>query len=81
MSNMSYCRFENTYPDLLDCYENWTSVDDDDSERTYRIMIQKLCIKIVKQYAHDFELLTQDQYERMSEDSLIVGMLSRRLAD
>jgi len=81
MSNMSYCRFENTYPDLLDCYENWTSVDDDDSERTYRILIQKLCIKIVKQYAHDFELLTQDQYERMSEDSLIVGMLSRRLAD
>jgi hypothetical protein len=65
MSNMSYCRFENTYPDLLDCYENWTSVDDDDSERTYRIMIQKLCIKIVKQYAHDFELLTQDQYERL----------------
>ncbi len=81
MSNMSYCRFENTYPDLLDCYENWTSVDDDDSERTYRIMIQKLCIKIVKQYAHDFELLTQDQYERMSEDSLIVGMLKRRLAE
>ena len=78
---MSYCRFENTYPDLLDCYENWTSVDDDDSERTYRIMIQKLCIKIVKQYAHDFELLTQDQYERMSEDSLIVGMLKRRLAE
>lgn len=22
MSNMSYCRFENTYRDLLDCYES-----------------------------------------------------------
>ena len=22
MSNMSYCQFENTYPDLKDCYED-----------------------------------------------------------
>jgi hypothetical protein len=27
MSNMSYCRFQNTYQDLQDCVDNWNSLD------------------------------------------------------
>ena len=27
MSNMSYCRFENTYSDLEDCYYYWTKAE------------------------------------------------------
>jgi len=32
MSNMSYCRFENTLADLRDCYEN---LDDNLGENIY----------------------------------------------
>jgi hypothetical protein len=34
MSNMSYCRFQNTLEDLQDCYDNWTELDhkDDDDD-------------------------------------------------
>lgn len=42
MANMSYCRFENTYHDLMDCYEN---IDGDlsDSENEYRSKLVELC--------------------------------------
>jgi len=29
MSNMSYCRFENTAADLDDCVNNWDNIDED----------------------------------------------------
>ena len=43
MANMSYCRFENTYNDLLDCLENIESVAENGRDERYRIrMIQLL---------------------------------------
>ena len=32
MSNMSYCRFQNTLPDLIDCNEALQDVDDNLAE-------------------------------------------------
>ena len=64
MSNMSYCRFENTYSDLEDCYYHWTKTESG-SEIQYRKDMLELCIKIVKENAYDYQLLTYDQYERL----------------
>lgn len=43
MANMSYCRFENTYNDLLDCFENiWEEAENERDERSRKRMIQFL---------------------------------------
>ena len=49
MANMSYCRFENTYRDLLDCYDN---INDDlsKSEHNYRNQLLDLCREILNDY-------------------------------
>ena len=53
MSNMSYCRFQNTYPDLLDCYENMDNVTQgpqcEEEEKAKKKIIQ-LCQEIVDDY-------------------------------
>lgn len=47
MANMSYCRFENTYNDLKDCYLN---IDNElsESEENYRKKLIKLCKEIAE---------------------------------
>jgi hypothetical protein len=57
MPNMSYCRFENTYKDLLDCLN---AMNDDLSEREsgYRGRLVEVCQEIID----EFEL------RKMSED-------------
>ena len=52
MANMSYCRFENTYDDLRDCYRN---MDDDlsESEEKYRTLLIKLCEDIANYYGEE----------------------------
>jgi hypothetical protein len=55
MSNMSYCRFENTYHDLQDCME---SMDDDDlstSEEEYRRRLIQLSKQIAEEYGNEME--------------------------
>jgi len=47
MANMSYCRMENTYHDLRDCYENWDNVKDK-TEKRYREKIFELAQQIVE---------------------------------
>ena len=47
MSNMSYCRFENTYNDLIDCEDH---VNDDDlnaEEKRYRDKLVVVCRRII----------------------------------
>ena len=40
---MSYCRFENTYHDLIDCFDNiWTEAENERDERHRKYMIQLL---------------------------------------
>lgn len=36
MSNMSFCRFENTAQDLYDVVENWNETSDEDLSETER---------------------------------------------
>lgn len=51
MSNMSYCRFRNTLPDLKDCYEHMEDEDLGDEEEEGKIQIIELCKKIAEEYA------------------------------
>ena len=57
MPNMSYCRFENTYRDLVDCYENINN-DKSESEERYMHRLVDVCRDILEEY----ELI------KMSED-------------
>jgi len=54
MSNMSYCRFENTLRALRDCYEH---MDDKVGEREarYRYQLIDLCRAIEADYAHEID--------------------------
>jgi hypothetical protein len=55
MSNMSYCRFENTYRDLMDCYNAMSDTDDlSDSEKKYHDKMIKLCKEVADDFG-DFE--------------------------
>jgi hypothetical protein len=49
MANMSYCRFENTYRDLQDCYYN---IDGELSarEHVYREQLIDLCKALIDRY-------------------------------
>ena len=55
MSNMSYVRFENTYKDLRDCYNNMDDPDLSDTESKYRKFIIELCISIAEEYSERLE--------------------------
>ena len=50
MANMSYCRFENTYKDLCECYNNMENVNSE-SEKRYRQHLIQLCQNIVDEYS------------------------------
>jgi len=62
-SNMSYCRFENTYRDLYDCYDHF---DDDLSknEFRYRNDMLELCQRIIDSYGeYEFDESDDDIME------------------
>ena len=50
MANMAYVRFENTYNDLLDVYENFEEPKNE-SEKEYRYKLLKLAEKIVNEFS------------------------------
>lgn len=48
MTNMSYCRFENTYHDLEDCYDHINDLEDlSASEKKYRLWLIEMCQNII----------------------------------
>ncbi len=49
MANMSYCRFENTYRDLEDCYGHINDTNLSESEKTYRQRLINLCLDIIEE--------------------------------
>ena len=51
MSNMSYCRFENTVDDLADCYEHIN----DELNNKAEIRARERLISICKDIAAEFE--------------------------
>lgn len=61
MSNMSHCRFQNTYHDLKDCVESFISVHDlSKTEQYYALEINKLC----KEY---LELVESEKKEEKND--------------
>ena len=58
MGNMSYCRFENTYQDLKECYEALQSEGvkgiEEDASQYEKPYIKKL-IELCKDIAEEFE--------------------------
>lgn len=56
MSNMNYCRFENTYPDLRDCLEDLNVNDGLDhlseSEKKYATNLIRMCGEIWGDYGY-----------------------------
>lgn len=59
MSNMSYCRFENTARDLYDCVENWDA-DLSLSEANARLRILKHARMILAAEGIDID---DDEYD------------------
>ena len=53
MGNMSYCRFENTYADLKDCYETMSDEPSSESEKKYRARMIKLCVDIAADFGSE----------------------------
>jgi hypothetical protein len=49
MANMSYCRFQNTYNDLYDCYNN-INEQLSSSEHSYRQRLVAMCQSIIDEY-------------------------------
>lgn len=50
MANLSYCRFQNTLPDLRDCYEHIWDDDLSSEEKKARLELVKLCIEIADEF-------------------------------
>ena len=55
MSNMSYCRFRNTLPDLQDCYDNMDETDISKEEKKAKEKLIALCISIADDYEYLLE--------------------------
>lgn len=48
MTNMAYCRFENTYQDLQDCVDNWDNELSESEEKFKQYIFdlaQEICEK------------------------------------
>jgi hypothetical protein len=59
MSNMSYCRFENTYHDLQDCYENINRKASNERDERYRLRLKEL-VKEMSEIVDDEDFEDED---------------------
>jgi len=66
MANMSYCRFENTFRDLLDCYNNLDESVNSKTEQNFRERLIGLCKDIVDEYG-DVEFNDDEDDEEYDE--------------
>lgn len=69
MANMSYCRFENTYRDLLDCYLN-INTQLSDREHSYRERLAQLCEDIIEDYNPNCQVDDEDEEEEEQQDQV-----------
>ncbi|KKN06893.1 hypothetical protein LCGC14_1072700 [marine sediment metagenome] len=53
MSNMGYCRFQNTLSDLRDCYDSMDDNDLSEEEAKARKRLVKLCQEITENYGNE----------------------------
>ena len=52
MSNMGYCRFQNTVSDMDDCLEHMGDEDLSEAEAEARIRMLKIAKEMVDDYGH-----------------------------
>jgi hypothetical protein len=64
MGNMSYCRFENTYHDLVDCTENWSEEAGNERDERYRVRLLQLMKEMVESGEVD-ELLEEIEENKL----------------
>ena len=50
MVYMSYCRFEGTYNELIECLENIEDDEISEQEQKYKLKLIRLCQKITNDY-------------------------------
>jgi hypothetical protein len=64
MSNMSYCRFENTLGDLEDCFDHIQDDDLSSTEERCRKALIELCKEIAEQHGdmYDGEALEAEHH-------------------
>ena len=55
MSNMSYCRFQNTALDLRDCLENMDDDELSDDEKRSRRSIITMACEIAEDYGYEVD--------------------------
>ena len=67
MPNMSYCRFQNTAPDLRDCVDNMNEDDLSFEEYRARHRLIRLCVEIAENYGDEVQASPMDRetYEKM----------------
>jgi hypothetical protein len=56
---MSYCRFENTYQDLQDCYENINRKASNERDERYRLRLKEL-VKEMSEIVDDEDFEDED---------------------
>jgi len=54
MANMSYCRFENTYRDLQDCYNDLCEDCEKELSSDYEERARKNLLELCQQIAEEF---------------------------
>lgn len=62
MSNMSYCRFENTMDDLRDCLNHIHRKAENDYDENARIQMIGLFKEVMEDYEGDVVGYAQNQY-------------------
>jgi len=56
MSNMSYCRFQNTLSDLVDCADNINDIEEmSEEELKARKQLIRLCMEIAYEFSSEFD--------------------------
>lgn len=76
MANMSYCRFENTYNELIDCMENLNKTAENERDERYRIRLIELMIDIVNSGDAEEALeVEDDDSDEQSESIQYINVL------
>ena len=64
---MSYCRFENTYNDLIDCIENLNQPASNERDERYRKRLIELMIDTVESGDAEEALEAKDEEEEIED--------------
>ena len=69
MSNMSYCRFQNTAPDLQDCYdaldEDWNTFSFEELRACASLI--GICIDFAQNFGDELPLMREEIARRQAE--------------